>query len=94
MTRLKNLVLLATLIAETQAFSLQSSVLTSKQTSRQPRLHMAEDDSFWTQQRDLMEEMTGQEEKSLRKEQLGQFAKRRSALITGKCYFEWWFIDI
>lgn len=51
-------------------------------------LRMAsEGDDFWTQQKALMEEMTGKAEKSLRQEQRDKFASRRTALIADTVLF-------
>ena len=44
-------------------------------------------DEFWTQQKALMEEMTGRAEKSLKQEQREKFASRRAALIADTALF-------
>lgn len=44
-------------------------------------------DEFWTQQKALMEEMTGRAEKSLKLEQREKFANRRTALIADTALF-------
>lgn len=46
-----------------------------------------EGDEFWTQQKSLMEEMTGRAEKSLRQEQREKFVNRRTALIADTALF-------
>jgi len=50
-------------------------------------LMAGEGDDFWTQQKALMEEMTGRAEKSLKQEQREKFAKRRTALIADTTLF-------
>ena len=46
-----------------------------------------EKDDFWSQQKELMQEMTGRAEKSLREEQREKFASRRTALVADTAIF-------
>lgn len=54
---------------------------------RTRQLYMGDDGSFWDQQKELMEEMTGRAEKSLRKEQLEKYTERRNGLISDTAFF-------
>jgi hypothetical protein len=45
------------------------------------QLHMADDGDIWSQQKDLLGEMSARAELSLKQEQIAKFAKRRNALI-------------
>jgi len=47
----------------------------------------SERDDFWSQQRELMQEMTGRAEKSLKEEQREKFASRRNALVADTAIF-------
>lgn len=51
------------------------------------QLYMGDDDDFWSQQKTLMEEMTGKAEDSFRQEQRDKFAERRSALLGDTAFF-------
>jgi hypothetical protein len=50
-------------------------------------LMAGEGDEFWTQQKALMEEMTGKAEKSLRDEEREKFASRRTGLVADTALF-------
>jgi hypothetical protein len=78
------------LIAGVNGFSVKSSLMARhRQQPEAPirQLYMAEDDSFWTQQRDLMENLLEKNERSERKEQQGKFAKRQSGLVNDTVFF-------
>ena len=57
-------------------------------------------DDFWSQQKELMQEMTGRAEKSLKEEQREKFASRRNALVADTAIFTslifslLWFITV
>lgn len=50
-------------------------------------LGAGERDEFWSQQKELMEEMTGRAERSLKDEQREKFARRRTALVADTAIF-------
>eukprot|EP00980_Cylindrotheca_fusiformis_P023857 scaffold11076_cov122-Cylindrotheca_fusiformis.AAC.1 len=89
MPRTNLLFILIAHITAGNGFSLKSSFLLRRRPPlsqiRPPR--MAKDDSFWTQQRDLMESLLEKNERSVQKEQQNQFAKRQSLLISDTAFF-------
>jgi len=74
---------------ESSTFTLPRCVASGRIVSRP--LNMAENDEskddFWQQQRDLMNEMSDQSERSLKKEQSITFAKVQNGLITETVFF-------
>lgn len=89
LTQLTLFYLLVGFINPVDGFAVKNSILTkSRQSATQFQpLCMVEDDGFWSQQRDLMENLLEKNEKSLRTEQNQQFAKRQSGLVTDTVFF-------